>query len=159
VANRRSYGVGWRLFSFVLLALSVSLRSTFQRSRGIIVKRLAPFSLERQVPSFVAHSRSCLAHDARCTRYGRSRAFTLPVHSVHSTRALHLLLFTHVRSLNDSLVALVQYVHFIHYLFTRCTRSTRPLRSLLRSSSLRASSWPGGHPQGPSCSRPSLQSY
>jgi len=27
-----------------------SLRSTFQRSRGIIVKRLAPFSLERVTP-------------------------------------------------------------------------------------------------------------
>ena len=33
--------------SFVLLLLKVTLRSTFQRSRGIIVKRLAPFSLER----------------------------------------------------------------------------------------------------------------
>ena len=35
-----------------LLALEMSLRSTFQRSRGIIVKRLAPFSLERGESAF-----------------------------------------------------------------------------------------------------------
>ncbi len=40
--------------SFVLLLLEVTLRSTFQRSRGIIVKRLSPFSLER--PGFTSGS-------------------------------------------------------------------------------------------------------
>ena len=41
-------GIGHLLF--VTLPPEVQLRSTFQRSRGIISKRLAPFSLERPGP-------------------------------------------------------------------------------------------------------------
>jgi len=46
-----------RLAPIILLSCccEVLLRSTFQRSRGIIVKRLSPFSLERSVPPASVH--------------------------------------------------------------------------------------------------------
>ena len=94
-----------------LAAESVS-RSTFQRSRGIIVKRLAPFSLERSVhwscsphsltglrlssPAFTLHARcACywsliaFALHTRCPRYwfASLTAFVplIDVHCIHST--------------------------------------------------------------------------
>ncbi len=69
--------------SFVLLLLEVTLRSTFQRSRGIIVKRLSPFSLERpgftsgSPPARPSLSLAALPHQslATLTQYCRSTAF------------------------------------------------------------------------------------
>src|SRR5579859_5061739 len=57
--------IGWfqcTILQIILLFAEVPLRSTFQRSRGIIVKRLSPFFLERLCsPSgshLIVHSRS-----------------------------------------------------------------------------------------------------
>ena len=115
----------------------VILRSTFQRSRGIIVKRLSPFSLERTFAPSSLNTLAALA-TGRSSHYVRSThyvhyvlySFVLYVHSMPFATLSTLVHFTAFRSL--PLVALTTPVHSVALRsmpLTAFTTELPPLRS------------------------------
>src|SRR5579859_6329143 len=95
-SNQRLEGrmIGWfqcTILQIILLFAEVPLRSTFQRSRGIIVKRLSPFYLERLCSPNGSHpSLIAFVHHARCSRYPSFHSYRRSTHSIRST-AFHSL--------------------------------------------------------------------
>src|SRR5579859_5339764 len=90
--ERRMIGCSLQsILNLILLFAARSLRSTFQRSRGIIVKRLSPFYLERLCSPVGSHLITLVALATyHCTTF-RSMSFT-PTSFIQYVRCTHYLI-------------------------------------------------------------------
>src|SRR5579859_3150464 len=112
--------IGWfqcTILQIILLFAARSLRSTFQRSRGIIVKRLSPFYLERLCsPQSVNPQSLCSTRSLHSLPHHSFHSFIVTrSHSFITLVALATYHCTTFRSMSFTPTSFIQYVRCTHY--------------------------------------------